>query len=46
MCRHNRRGRDRDRDQGHPEARASLENVEIKIEKTSFIQRCKPPGEV
>ena len=46
ICRHNRRGRDRDRDQGHPEVRALPEEVEIVIEKTSFIQRCKPPEEV
>ena len=42
ICRHNRRGRDKDRDQGHPEARASPEKVKIEIEKTSIIQRHKP----
>ena len=48
MCKHSRRGRDRyrDRDQGHLEARALLEQVEIEMEKTSITQRCKPPREV
>ena len=35
-CKHSRRGRDRDRDQGHPEARALLKQVKIEMEKTSI----------
>ena len=37
-CRHSRRGKDKDRDQGHPEARASLKQVEIEMEKTSITR--------
>ena len=45
-CMHIRRGRDRDRDQGHPKSRVSPEQVEIKMKKTNFIQRRKPLEEV
>ena len=45
-CMHSRRGRDRDRDQGHPKSRVSPEQVEIKMKKTNFIQRRKPLEEV
>ena len=34
ISRHSRKGRDKDRDQGHLRARASLEQVEIEMKKT------------